>query len=219
MNIRFLKSLAALVFLGLCVSGPAFAGKDKDCPGPHPSCGGGPGGGDGEAELYDVTITQPGRVTGGGVRWEYNGRSIDYPANDPPVGMTGSLDLSYFVDYFGRGDGNKGTLCFSNSGGSLHTAGVGKHKGSDAHGKFWFWGYTHTGAPTQVLYLLIVDGHFFGDPKGWPENGLANEMHMEDWELKVENVGEETASRSCEGSGSSVSDEDRFMTVFVKPSS
>jgi hypothetical protein len=41
LNTRFLIILTTLAFLGLCVSVPAFAGKEKDCdpPNPHPSCG------------------------------------------------------------------------------------------------------------------------------------------------------------------------------------
>ena len=40
MNIRFLTLLTTLAFLGLCVSVPTFAGKEKNCdpPDPHPSC-------------------------------------------------------------------------------------------------------------------------------------------------------------------------------------
>ena len=40
MKIRFLTLLTTLAFLGLCVSVPAFAGKEKNCdpPDPHPSC-------------------------------------------------------------------------------------------------------------------------------------------------------------------------------------
>lgn len=45
LNTRFLIVLITLAFLGLCVSVPALAGKEKNCdpPNPHPSCGGGGG--------------------------------------------------------------------------------------------------------------------------------------------------------------------------------
>jgi len=179
------------------------------------ACDSGDGGG---AELYDVTITEPGLVTGGGVRWKYNGRSIDYPTFNQPVGITASLDLTFFEEDSGP-FGPQGLRCFGGSGDTLHTAGLLKHRGSDAHGKFWFFGYTDhvsTGERIQVLYLLIVDGWFQDGPKGWPENGFegGNEMHMVNWELKVENEGNTIANRSCEGSGN----DPEFMTVFVEPS-
>ena len=214
MSTRFLTILSSLAFLGLLgFSVSVLAGPPNKCD-TWPNCDGGDGGG---AELYDVTIT--GLVRGGGDRWKYNGRSIDYPTFNQPAGITASLDLAFFETYFGFGEGQRGTLCFGDSGGSLHTAGLVKHRGSDAHGKFWFFGKTDhefPEEPIQVLYLLIVDGYFQYGPKGWPENGFeeGNEMHMVNWELKVENEGSTIANRSCEGSGS----DDGFMTVFVEPS-
>lgn len=209
MSTRLLTLLTTLAFLGFSVS--VLAGKPDKCE-TWPNCDGGDGGGE---ELYDVRITEPGLVTGGGDRWKYNGRSIDYPTFNQPIGITYSLNLSFFEWHFGV----QGPRCFGLSGTELHTAGFGKHKGSDAHGKFWFRGFTHHKDPDdriQVLYLLIVDGDFQGDPKGWPENGGSgdNVMHMVDWELKVENAGANIANMSCEDSGS----DDEFMTVFVEPS-
>jgi hypothetical protein len=189
-----------------------LAGKPDKCE-TWPNCDGGDGG---EAELYDVTFVEPGLVTGGGDRWKYNGRSIDYPAFNQPVGINYSLNLSFFKGKFDEG---RGSRCFAYSETELHTAGLSKHRGGDAHGKFWFRGFTHHSDPAnriEVLYLLIVDGYFEYGPKGWPENGgfEDNVMHMVDWELKVENQGEETANMSCEDSGS----DDEFMKVFVNPS-
>jgi hypothetical protein len=56
MSTRFLTILSTLVFLGLCVSGPAFAGKDKGCDtgSAHPSCG---DGNTDEVPVYTALLT------------------------------------------------------------------------------------------------------------------------------------------------------------------
>jgi len=213
MNTRFLTPLTTLVFLGFTVC--AFAGPPEKCD-PWPSCK--PYSGDG-SDLYDVTITglveskEPNKVN---LLWQYNGKSIDYKTFHRSEDSSASLDLTFFVKHFNDlHAGSAGTLCFAGWGDPLHSAGVLKRRKSDAHGKFWFEGYTHhsPGERIKVLYLLIVDGYFTdGLPEDWPENSAV--MHLDDWELKVENAGAEIADMSCEDSRY---DPD-FMTVSVKPS-
>jgi hypothetical protein len=218
MKVRFLTLLTTLAFFGFTVC--AFAGPPDKCF-PWPSCK--PYSGDGE-DLYTVTIS--GEVPGGGPLWQYDGRSIDFPAFHRPIGADAELNLDFFENLFNSQDSldpARGTRCFSGWGDPLNSAGVLKRRKSDAHGKFWFRGSTHhisVADRKQVLYLLIVDGDFADGPEGWPENGGSlggNYMDMTDWELKVENEGTDIAGMSCEGSGS-FNDDGFYMEVFVDPS-
>ena len=214
MKIRFLTILSLLAFLGFSTSAVAHpCQENQEPPDTHKHC---PDVNDDVGEEYwDVVIAGPdsgGGISGVGTLWEYNGRSIDYKTFNGHANATATLNLSYFV---GKFDGHA-TECFGApiTLKPLHSGGVLKRRKSDAHGKFWFGGYTYDDESGKdiktVLYLLIVDGEFYsGGPEGWPENGAV--MRMDDWELKVENQGADVADRSCEGSGTDAG----FMEVFV----
>jgi len=62
MKARFLALLTTLAFLGLSISVPAFAGKDKGCgtTNPHPSCGDGGGGNTDEVPVYRAQLLKDG---------------------------------------------------------------------------------------------------------------------------------------------------------------
>jgi hypothetical protein len=217
MNIRFPTLIAALAVFGLCVSVPAFAGKDKNCslPDPHPSCGG--GGGDGDSSpYYDVTVfwlsPYDGGFGGGGEYWTAsNNGSVNYAPFDPdflPEKTRGVLNLDFFQDYFDTVlEPGKGTACFPDTLGtstvSLYPAGVSYKKSTGALARFWFKGYTHSDPPVEVLYLLSFFKGQLADTTDWPPESLdvpTNTMTWDkssEWKLKPENEPAEIQADSC----------------------
>ena len=127
-------------------------------------------------------------LPGEGLKWIWNGRQV---GSTYEQGRTSQLDMTWIRSKVGDG-------CFPSEvgfGGFFR-----KHKKSTANGMFWFPGTTSDGLD-NVLYLLKIDGYFFGGPSvnGFPGNDEF--MYMTDWELKVEGQGADVASRSCESSG------------------
>jgi len=176
MKIRYLTLLTALIFLGFTVS--AYAIKPGNN---YPKYN------------YEIDGGTSGFLQGVGSGWIWNGTQVGSTYAD---GRTFPLEMSYITD-----DDEVGTECF------LSTVYMGgffkKQKKSTAVGMFWFPGKTRASAGDQknVLYLLMIEGHFgiVYDPTGFPGNGKI--MYMTHWTLSVENQGKRVKSRSCEGSG------------------
>jgi len=98
MKARFIILLTTLAFLGLSISVPAFAGKDKGCgtTNPHPSCGDGGGGGGGD-DHGDPPAQYCAELTSGGFDFgtetvTRNNRGNEY---NSPVGLEMDRSDSY----------------------------------------------------------------------------------------------------------------------------
>jgi hypothetical protein len=152
-------------------------------------------------------------VPGGGERWQYDGKDIDYKTFRPDG--FGWLDLSFFRNTnLGYPFPLRGTNCFDELV-NLHSGGIRKHRGSNANGMFWFRGTTSEADENErdtVLYLLNVSGSFGPESGRWPENGSL--MYLRNWTIDVENEGQDVRSRSCISSGVT----EGFMTVSVSES-
>ena len=207
--------MATIAMTTLGYVNPSVAQKPDRCP-DHPSCKD-DSSDDSGTILFDVVLTEDVPVTVVGTNWQSSSNNqIQY--QEFWEQSTGSINLSYFFDRFGKDasadERERGVTCFgsisSDGDVDVFSAILSQAKnGIDATAVIWFRGYPSE-TIVEILYRLRLDGAIV------PQSGLLAEdsvMTLTDWSMHIENQGRWMKEESCLGSEEFDSEDPVILTI------